>query len=125
MERVGTRCYMAPEVFQQKAYSLSADVYAIGRCQCPAPTCVCRNTSPHRFYSIFYELLSLQKPQDVNPRMTFDWSRVPSEYEPSMLQVPSLPLQLQPAAPTCLTPLPNLSHPAVLCLPATQSDGQS
>jgi serine/threonine protein kinase len=30
-ERVGTRCYMAPEVFQQKAYSLSADVYAIGR----------------------------------------------------------------------------------------------
>ena len=32
---------------------------------------------------------------------------------PSMLQVPSLPLQLQPAAPTCLTPLPNLSHPAV------------
>ena len=39
--------------------------------------------------------------------MTFDWSRVPSEYDPSMLQVPSLPLplQLQPAAPTCLTPL--------------------
>jgi serine/threonine protein kinase len=30
-ERVGTRCYMAPEVFQQKAYTLSADVYAIGR----------------------------------------------------------------------------------------------
>ena len=32
IERVGTRCYMAPEVFQQKAYTLSADVYAIGRC---------------------------------------------------------------------------------------------
>ncbi len=28
---MGTRCYMAPEVFQQKAYTLSADVYAIGR----------------------------------------------------------------------------------------------
>jgi hypothetical protein len=55
--------------------------------------------------SIFYELLSLQKPQDVNPRMTFDWSRVPSEYDPGMLQV-SAPVQLQPAAaPTSLIPL--------------------
>ena len=42
-------------------------------------------------YSIFYELLSLQKPEDVNPRTSFDWTRVPQEYDPCIVQVPATP----------------------------------
>lgn len=91
VERVGTRCYMAPEVFQQKAYTLSADVYAVGRRVLAAASRVQMLNSRGCICSIFYELLSLQKPEDVNPRTTFDWTRVPNEYDPCIIQVTTSP----------------------------------
>jgi hypothetical protein len=48
--------------------------------------------------SIFYELLALLKPEDVNPRTSFDWSRVPGQYDPVILEVPPPPSRCHPAA---------------------------
>lgn len=79
---------------------------------------------PHKvaFCSIFYELLSLQKPEDVNPRMTFDWTRVPDQYDPCLLQAtfPPLPPRPQPQPPPP-TPIQILATSQDALTPPTSS----
>ncbi len=70
---------------------------------------------PHKvaFCSIFYELLSLQKPEDVNPRMTFDWTRVPDQYDPCLLQATPPPTPTPTSTPTLTSQIPAASQGAL------------
>jgi hypothetical protein len=66
--------------------------------------------------SIFYELLALLKPEDVNPRTTFDWTRVPDQYDPVILQVSAPRVTRQPCSPRSLGQPPPQQIKAMVAL---------